>query len=276
MPWGQPEPKAQTTATENLFLKIVENTPEVVRIVSEEPIKRIVHKIRSNGKIKAYINCPGYATCPICKLPKSSKDPNASYTILTQTRYFVPVLNRNTDKVQIMDIPKTPKDEIDMIAAQAGDPRNYDIVLSRIGNNTKPMYSSIQKPISPENIEAVNKFLSTVNVSQYAAPNTPEDIRKILDEQHRDFVSNNLAPKTQQTFTAPVAQVAPVVASANYVNTGTVSANPFLTKPESKPVVQNPFAVNTQTTPFVSPKADNTNFTPNSQDSIDEQLFGKK
>jgi len=273
MAWGQND-TVNNAPSENLFIRIEEGKPVTLRIVTDDPVKRVVHKIRSNGKITNYINCPGYDTCPICKLPKSAKDPKASYTILTQTRYFVPVLNRDTGKFGVIDIPKTPKEEIDLIAKQAGSPTGYDICITRMGLNLKPMFSSIQKPLTQADIDLVNTALGKVDVSKFATPDSPDNIRKILDEQHKDFMAKHTAATAQpNAFVAQQAQGA-----------ATNTASPFGAKPAGAGV-DNP--IGSQAKPAASPFAVPANpvnpavpthqkapvFKPMSGSAIDEQLF---
>lgn len=301
MAWGQTDSQGsysgKSGTQENLFLKIVEGNPAFVRITVEDAVKRIVHKIQINGKVKAYLNCPGNAVCPICKMPKSAKDPKAAFAILSQVRYMVPVYNRKEKKMQLLDIPKTPKEEIDLMAKSYGDPRNYDIQLTRVGLNLKPMMSAQQIPLTEDEIATVQHFLQNVNMQTYVAPTSPEDIRKVLDEQHNAFMAANgqtsqgIAPAApaavanpfsgvQPASPAPVAPVATVTASNPFA---APISNPFTqTSPPAPqptpgpsqpfgapPAVNNPFAPKPATVaPAVQPEA------PKAKGSIDEQLWG--
>lgn len=248
MAWGTPEPASTAAAPgakgESLFLKIEDGQTATVRIITEEPLSRLVHKIRVNGRIKSYVNCPGGAVCPICKLPKSAKDPKAPTTILSQKRYLVPVLNRTLKKVQLWDAPKTPKEDIDLMAKSYGDPRNYDIMLTRIGINTKPMMGPQQTPITPEEVEVVNTFLKTVDFASYVKPATPEEVRQSMDEAHTAFTSGAstpAAPATPQTVTGgqiTSAAFAPQAAAPAPV--AQTIANPFAA-PTAAPVKQPDF-----------------------------------
>jgi hypothetical protein len=273
MAWGDPETKS-AKGSETMFIKIEEGKAVTARIAVEEATKRVVHKIMEGSKVSHYINCPGYATCPICKMPKEAKGDK----IQTQTRYFIPVLNRTTGKFGIIDLPKTPKEEIDMIAKQAGDPRNYDIIFSRIGINTKVMFSPNNTPISQEDIDTVNSSLAGLDLTKFTTPWTPEEIRKVLDEMHQNFKSANVVPDINtaaaQTPGTPFggAKASPFGASAGAGVPNSAASN---TAEPAKPT--SPFTASAaKPNPNISTTTNNgaSAFNAKSNTSIDDKLFG--
>ena len=278
MAWGQNDSSQKSEQKENLFIKVEDGQSVTVRITTDDAVKRTVHKIRSNNKITNYINCPGYAVCPICKLPKSAKDPKASYTIITQNRYFVPVLNRDTGKVGVLDIPKTPKEEIDLIAKQNGSPQNYDIVITRMGNNLKPQGSMSSQPITQAEIDLVVNARESVNtlITKCSAPETPENIRKILDEQHKDFIAQHVNPTatTTNSFAAPQAQAAAPQGNTFGQPAGAGVPNTFAQPKTAAAPAASPFAA-TQTAPAnpMMPTAQKAPPFKAQGGTIDDQLF---
>lgn len=74
-----------------------------IRIVDGEPFQRWTHWMQ---QFKRTINCPGKG-CPICEIRKRQKANKEPYTYNVTKRIAIQVLNRETEKLEIMEQGKT-------------------------------------------------------------------------------------------------------------------------------------------------------------------------
>lgn len=164
-----------------------------IRVVDDEPYVRWTHWL---NQFKRAINCPSNdcAICQIRKLQKANKEP---YSYPMARRLSMNIINRETGKLEIMEQGVTffqnLKDLMVDLAEEGKSLKDVDIKVRRRG--TEKEDTSYRLDIDKEYPMDENDLALIKNkqdLSIFFAPNTPEQIIRIVaGESWDDVMSNN-------------------------------------------------------------------------------------
>lgn len=184
------------------FVKFPEGITRI-RIIDDAPYQRWIHFMRAH---KRSINCPGKG-CPICEIRKQEKANGIKqHTYDMQKRFALNVINRETKRVEILEQGKTfIQDLIDLRADLAQDGhtiKDADIKVRRRGS-TKDDTSyrlDVDKVFLFDEADQV-LLLNKINLEEYFAPHTPEQILRIIQGEDWNEVMKNetTAPANDET-----------------------------------------------------------------------------
>jgi len=167
------------------FMRLSEGS-NVVRIFTKPYQSYIVWTQDATGKtrkIKSAVN-----NCPLIKRGETAK-PN----------WHIGVINRETGEPAILEIgPQIFKGILELKGKAAwGDPRAYDIDISRKPKGTNPLYTVSPNPkskLTDEEKGKIKEFMGRVDLVAMTAPPTPEEVLEQLGlppEQPAPSVSND-------------------------------------------------------------------------------------
>ena len=154
------------------FMKLVEGD-NVVRIITK-PYQFTVAWITDPAGIPRKVRSALGRNCPLVK--RGDK---------LQNRWYVGVIDRKDKKAKILEISSQITSAIKKFAldADCGDPRGYDVNISRGAPNSQPLYTVINKPKKPltdDEGAMVAKFLENTDLKRMTAPPTPEEVAERL------------------------------------------------------------------------------------------------
>lgn len=156
------------------FVKFVEGTNTVIRIVDAEPFSRWTHWM---PQYKRSITCLGRG-CPICNLVQQAKANDETPKYSQSKRHAIRVLNRNTGNVEILDQGRKFFNQLLSFHTEIGDTRNYDIKVIRVGSDKSTDYTLIPLP----------------------AKELTEEENNLINENAIDFAEYFKAPSMEQAL----------------------------------------------------------------------------
>lgn len=183
--WGQ-ESKEESSVRSALYKNIsfltLEEGDNVVRFIGKY-VYRNMHYY-PHGKLH-HIICIGPEACPLCKMG-----------VQFSFYYYSNVLDRKDDKMKILRFGPTIKDFINTISKSFGDPKDYDILITRRGKGLNTKYPAVLpmkdgKPLTTETIEHIN--------AEY------QDLETIFKLPTLDEVLDFMKPN-EKTHSAPAQQ----------------------------------------------------------------------
>lgn len=154
------------------FMKLVEGD-NVVRIITK-PYQFTVAWITDPSGVPRKVRSALGKNCPLVKLGEK-----------LQNRWYVGVIDRRDKKTKILELSSQITSAIKRLALDDdwGDPRNYDVNISRGAPNSQPLYTVFAKPKKPltdDENAAVAKFLENTDLKKMTAPPTPEEVAERL------------------------------------------------------------------------------------------------
>ena len=170
------------------YIKFKEgSTP--IRIIGE-PVVRWRHWIKS---LNAGYFCPGPG-CPVCEMNKRHKDNTGQTLHATSRRYSVQVIDREDNKIKIMDGSQALFDNLLMMMDEVGDLETFDVKINRKGTGLDTTWGVIPQPISElsdDDLELIDGF--AVDLDEYLNIPTREQWLQLLEgEEPADvFKPNN-------------------------------------------------------------------------------------
>lgn len=173
------------------FTKLAEGIT-FFRVLDEAPHVRWTHWMNQH---KRSINCPGY-NCPICAVRRQQKAAGEEYTINMAKRYSINIINRSTGNLEILDQGRTFFDELRDFNREQ-DLREYDIKAKRKGMDTSTTYRLDKEepaPLSEDDLAITDK---TIDLAEYLAPHTPEQIQRILNGEDWNTVMSGESEEAQ-------------------------------------------------------------------------------
>src|SRR5260221_6639941 len=184
MGWLQDdETKTDTKTSDDKWLKIpdpaIGKTNEVrMRILDEEPVGVWRHW-QDN---KPY-NCPGIATCPICKVRMEAKksDPEGCRKIYKMDfRYYFNVLVN--EQVKIFSFSSSLGRKLKMFFEKYGDLRDYDVTIQK--RKTGPLPMNVEYDAFFEGKAALSEKDAILaeekyDLSEYAVPARLDDLKAV-------------------------------------------------------------------------------------------------
>lgn len=175
-----------------------------LRIVSDEPHVRWTHwmqNVTENGKGRS-ITCPGQG-CPICTIRKQQKANGENYTYNMSKRFSMLVLNRETEKLEIMEQGITVMEDVrdlrnDLVSDEKSL-REVDLKFRRRGmdNDTKYRVDLDEEyQLTDADIRAMEKM---VDLGEYFKPHTPEQILRLINGEKIESVMKSDEETTNTT-----------------------------------------------------------------------------
>lgn len=122
--------------------------------------------------------------CPACAAAKEDKEQ-------AKPRWYVAVLNRKVDAVQVLEIGPQVFKGIKALTAQKnskgqvvwGDPRGYDVDIVRGPKGTNPLYSVVPQPkeaLTDEEKTMIRFAMEKLDLQSMVEAPTPDEIREKL------------------------------------------------------------------------------------------------
>jgi hypothetical protein len=153
------------------FVRLEEGS-NVFRCISS-PFQFYSHWVEDAAGQKRKVHC-AMKDCPVCVRGDNAKP-----------SWYVSVLNRKTGKGGIMEIGAQIFKQIKALAMKKsyGDPRGYDIDITRAPKGSQPLYSVLPEPkenLSDEDKAIAKEFLGRIDLQTMVEPPTPEAIAEKL------------------------------------------------------------------------------------------------
>ena len=185
------------------FTKFPEGITKI-RIIDVEPVERWTHWM---ARDKRSINCPGKG-CPICEIRKQEKANKLPYTYLMTRRFALQVLNRNTNKLEIMEQGITffqdLRDVMELLATQNKSLIDVDLQVRRRGSGKDGTSYRIdvaeEYTLTAEDVKMVEE---KIDLKEYFTPHTPEQITRVVAGEKFDEVmygDDNKDSDTEEEF----------------------------------------------------------------------------
>ena len=185
------------------FTKFPEGVTKI-RIIDIEPVERWTHWM---ARDKRSINCPGKG-CPICNIRKQEKANKLPYTYLMARRFALQVLNRNTNKLEIMEQGITffqdLRDVMELLATQNKSLIDVDLQVRRRGSGKDGTSYRIdvaeEYTLTAEDVKMVEE---KIDLKEYFTPHTPEQITRVVAGEKFDEVmygDDNKDSDTEEEF----------------------------------------------------------------------------
>ena len=185
------------------FTKFPEGVTKI-RIIDIEPVERWTHWM---ARDKRSINCPGKG-CPICNIRKQEKANKLPYTYLMARRFALQVLNRNTNKLEIMEQGITffqdLRDVMELLATQNKSLIDVDLQVRRRGSGKDG--TSYRIDVAEEytlTAEDIKMMEEKIDLKEYFTPHTPEQITRVVAGEKFDEVmygDDNKDSDTEEEF----------------------------------------------------------------------------
>jgi|GEM_PF-1627946 len=164
------------------FTKFIPGGTVKLRVVGEEPYSRWTHWQPAHSRS---INCPGRG-CPICEIRTHQKANKEPYTQSVSRRFSILVLNRDTNKLEILEQGKTFFEDLRdiMIELKEKDKSllDVDIKVRRRGASKDDTVYRIdvgdEYPLSESDKKLIENM---VDLNEFYKPHTPEQILRILN-----------------------------------------------------------------------------------------------
>lgn len=168
-----------------------------LRILDDEPYTRYTHWIQSaNAGKGSGVDCIG-RDCPVCAEIRKAKSQGAKSKYSNTRSNAINVYNYNTGEVEILDKGMKIFQAIATIASQMGDPKNYDINITRTGEgfgnityNVLPVFPPTEmsdevkaKAENKYNIREIRKPLNMTQVQMLIDGKSIADVTKTEDTQ---------------------------------------------------------------------------------------------
>jgi len=120
-----------------------------------------------------------------------------------QLRYFAYIINRATGKIELWEFSRTVKEQIASMAEAFGDPKDYDVTLTRQGTKKDTKWFT-----TPANKGAVTELTEEEKTAVSGAPDL-DRIYKVTDmAKVAYYLRGELPPENQKTQgSAPPRQV---------------------------------------------------------------------
>lgn len=174
------------------FTKFAEGITKI-RIIDDAPKVRWTHWMQKNQRS---INCPG-RDCPICDIRRKQKANKEPYTHPMARKFAMQILNRGTGKLEIMEQGVTFIDDLKLVREDLSklgkNLIDVDIQVRRKG--TTKDNTNYRLDIAEEyELTDIEKEIikEKVDLEEYFAPNTPEQILRILNgEDWNEVMYNN-------------------------------------------------------------------------------------
>lgn len=170
------------------------NTPVgtvLLRVVDAEPISRWTHWIQSaQGGKGISVTCIGKG-CPCCKDISEAKKASGKSKYNSSKKHALNVINRTAgNKIEVLDKGNKIFGQMVVLIQQMGDIRNYDITITRVGEEVNQInYTVLPKfpptPLSAADIELsktkydikeVTKAYSLAEVNMFIAGSTMDEV----------------------------------------------------------------------------------------------------
>lgn len=164
-----------------------------IRLVDEIPNMRWTHWINAQ---RISVNCPGKG-CPICKIRKQQKANKEQYTHGMGRRFSLQVLNRNTNRLEVMEQGVTFFEDLKVVLEMAVDKglkiTEVDLLVRRKGLGKDDTSYRIdlgeEYPYTKEDLKLIDEY--KIDLNEYFKPNTNEQIIRILNgESFADVMSD--------------------------------------------------------------------------------------
>lgn len=170
------------------FTKFPEGVTKI-RIIDIEPVERWTHWM---ARDKRSINCPGKG-CPICNIRKQEKANKLPYTYPMARRFALQVLNRNTNKMEIMEqginFFQDLRDVMELLATQDKSLIDVDLQVRRRGSGKDGTSYRIdvaeEYALTAEDVKMVEE---KIDLKEYFTPHTPEQITRVVAGEKFDEV----------------------------------------------------------------------------------------
>jgi hypothetical protein len=154
----------------------------IIRCLDKEPRLRYTHWVE---RAKRSINCPGKG-CPICEVIRQQRANKEQPTWSSQKKLSMNIINRNTEKVEIMDEGVTfrqgVRDVKDDLADEGKSILDADIKIRRRGlkkdNTTYRHDVDKEYPLSNEDLALVEE--GKIDLDEYFKPHDPDKILRIM------------------------------------------------------------------------------------------------
>ncbi len=152
-----------------------------IRVIDGEPFERWSHYMPS---LKRSVNCPG-RECPICEIRRQQRANKQPYTYDGGRRLVMNVINRETDRIEIMDQGITfyqDLRDIMMDLKEEGKTLNdVDLKIRRrgMGKDDTSYRIDVDKeyPLSADDEKLIE---GKIDLPQYFTPHSPEKILRII------------------------------------------------------------------------------------------------
>jgi hypothetical protein len=237
---------------EQLFLSLKEDLR--IRVIgAPEFFER--HWVMSRTGKYVGIRCPGSSHCPVCAMGDKPR-----------LRAILPVLDRKTNKVKLLDAPQIIIGYLKALKdGEWGDLSGYDVVIQRVQVGKKTDYQVTPQPSRTPLTEAdkaeINRFFETVDYKKYAQPHTIEEALALLNGQQLpskrpETISYTGEPARMQTaYTNAYAPQAPAPAyiPPNYSQSQTVATPTAPQMQALAPQTGTPISSGTPTIPNTQP-----------------------
>jgi len=194
--WNFDQGNGKTT-----FTKFTPGGLTKIRIIDEEPIVRWGHYL---PQYKRTINCPGQG-CPICEIRKQQKANKQPYTYGVARRFAINVINRDTNKVEIVEQGiiyfNDLKDILSDLKSKNKSFIDVDLKVRRRGTGKDDTSYRIdidsESPLSDTDIKMIDE--KTI-LATYFKPHTIEQILRIVQGESWDDVMKRNEEYTEEKF----------------------------------------------------------------------------
>lgn len=165
--WDEAEVK---TGADYMKLEVGDN---VVRIITK-PYQFTVAWITDGDGTPRKVRSAVSKNCPLVK--RGDK---------LQNRWYVGVINRKTKSAQILEISSQIVSSIKKLALDEdwGDPKAYDVNISRGTPKSQPLYTVIakpKKPLSDDDKAIAARFVENTDLKKMTTPPSPEEVEERL------------------------------------------------------------------------------------------------
>jgi hypothetical protein len=183
------------------FTKFPEGITKI-RVIDEAPYQRWTHFMRKHGRS---INCPGKG-CPICEIRRAEKQNKMPYSHAMAKRFALNVINRETNRVEIMEQGKTfIQDLVDLMGDLREDGKTLldaDIKVRRrgLGQDDTTYRLDIGDKYELSDIDKDLMESKRIKLDEYFKPHSPEQILRILNgEAWEDVMKSDQEPSNATT-----------------------------------------------------------------------------
>lgn len=164
-----------------------------IRILDEEPYSRWTHWIQqANGGKGQSIDCIGNG-CPICEEVKKAKKEKTKAKYNSTQSHCINIYNYNTKQVELLDKGNKIFGQIATIFSQMGDVRNYDLTITRTGEDLGSINYTTLPVFPPKELdEALKKVCEvTYDIQALKSKLTREQILMLMaGKSLADFINN--------------------------------------------------------------------------------------
>jgi hypothetical protein len=190
---------ASGTSQKAEFTKFPEGITRI-RIIDDAPYQRWTHYL---NKFKRSVNCPGKG-CPICEIRKQERANKMPNTHNMTKRFAINIINRETNRVEIMEQGKTFfQDLIDIrtdLVEEKHDLKDADIKVRRRGmSKDDTSYRLDVDKVYPLSASDEQLLKDKIKLDEYFKPHTPEQIIRILNGEDWNTVMSDTKEETTAT-----------------------------------------------------------------------------